>query len=163
MRFGLNRRSFLRVAVAGGLVGALDWLLPSSHRVVASPAVGGVIAFRRSGRGRHVSNAAKKNNANRLYANFQAAALGLAHPGDRSRVVSVVISAYMFDSLFRGGRVCVDLRHDLHTLADYRALQSCLSGPGVQLPSRCTAADHDGNGTADLRDFARFQQVFTGP
>jgi hypothetical protein len=53
--------------------------------------------------------------------------------------------------LFRDGRVSADLRHDLQTLADYRALQSCLSGPGVQLPPHCAAADRDGNRTRDRR------------
>jgi len=162
MILDLTRRSFLRVAAATGLTGAIGWLLPTTRRASATPAGGGVIAYRRSGRGRHVSNAAKRKNANCLYATFQAAAQDSAHLGDRSRVVPVVISASLFSSLFRDGRVTVDLRRDLRTLSDIKALQRCMSGPGVPLTSECATTDQDGNGTADLQDFAALQRTFTG-
>lgn len=70
----------------------------------------GVVAFRRSGRGRRISNAAKKQNANRVYATSAAASADAAHPGDRSKIVPVVISRERFDSYFAHGRTVVDLR-----------------------------------------------------
>jgi len=73
----------------------------------------GVIVYRRTGKGRHVSNAAKKHNANHLYATIQAAAQDLAHPGDRSKVVMVTISNAMYEKLFPNGKLVADLRHDL--------------------------------------------------
>ena len=72
-----------------------------------------VIVYRRSGRGRHVSNAAKKHNANHLYATEQAALQDLAHLGDRSKVVMVTISSDMYAKLFPNGKLTADLRHDL--------------------------------------------------
>jgi len=92
------------VAAFGGLaltVGCpMDGIVPN----------GGVLVYRRSGRGRHVSNAAKKKNANVLYATMQAAANDLTHPGDNSKVVQVVISQQLFDQLFGDGSVRADLR-----------------------------------------------------
>ena len=70
----------------------------------------GVVAFGRAGGGRRISNAAKKHNANRLYATSEAALGDPAHPGDNSKVVSVVISRERFDSFFGHGRTVVDLR-----------------------------------------------------
>jgi len=60
-----------------------------------------------------VSNAAKKHNANRLYATMQSAAQDLAHPGDRSKVVMVTINNAMHRKLFPRGKLVADLRHDL--------------------------------------------------
>ena len=60
-----------------------------------------------------MSNAAKKHNANRLYATKEAATRDLAHPGDRSKVVKVTISSTMYAKLFSGGKLTADLRHGL--------------------------------------------------
>lgn len=73
----------------------------------------GKIAYRRSGRGLHVSNAAKKHNANRLYATREAALADLAHPGDKSKVVMVTINRDVYNRLFPEGVVSADLRRDL--------------------------------------------------
>lgn len=73
----------------------------------------GVIAYKRSGRGLHVSQAAKKHNANHLYATFAAALSDVPHPGDHSKVVSVVISRCLRNKLFPNGKLVADLRHDL--------------------------------------------------
>jgi hypothetical protein len=73
----------------------------------------GVVVYRRSGRGRRVSNAAKKHNANRLYKNLLAATLDTPHPGDNSKVVKITINRATYDRLFAGGRTVADLRHDL--------------------------------------------------
>ena len=72
-----------------------------------------VVVYRRSGRGRHVSNAAKKHNANRLYLTEQTALQNLAHLGDRSKVVLVTISSAMYAKLFPNGKLTADLRHYL--------------------------------------------------
>ncbi|MBI4581571.1 MAG: hypothetical protein HY718_17870, partial [Planctomycetes bacterium] len=74
---------------------------------------GGVIAFKRSGRGLRVSNAAKKHNANRRYKTAAAAEQDAAHPGDPSRVVQLVIPTALALRLFPPGRLVADLRHDL--------------------------------------------------
>ena len=71
---------------------------------------GGAIAYRRSGRGRRISNAAKKHNANRLYATAAAANRDRPHAGDNSKVVAVTIPQSKFDRLFAGGRKSADLR-----------------------------------------------------
>ncbi|GJM15043.1 MAG: hypothetical protein DHS20C13_03700 [Thermodesulfobacteriota bacterium] len=70
-----------------------------------------VMVYRLSVRGRRGSNASKKHNANHLFLTPEAADQNRAHPGDRSRIVSVVISESRFNQLFNGGAVEVaDLR-----------------------------------------------------
>lgn len=73
----------------------------------------GVKVFKRSSKGIHVSNAAKKNNANKLYKTFLAAKQDRAHKGDKSFVVTLTISKQMYEQLFPNGNVIADLRHDL--------------------------------------------------
>ena len=68
------------------------------------------IAFRRSGRDGHVSNAAKKHNANRIYATWDAANLDLPHPGDKSKVVQITLSSQRHAELFANGNLIADLR-----------------------------------------------------
>ena len=158
----VTRRAFLRAAVLCGVLGTSDWVptaAGTSHRGITR---GGAVAFRRSGRGRHVSNAAKSHNANLLYATELAAANNPAHPGDKSRVVPVVIGAGLFDGLFGSGRVVADLRHDLRTLSDYASLKRCLRGPAVPVEPGCDDADLNKDRRVDLRDFAVFQDIFTG-
>ena len=71
----------------------------------------GVVAYRRSGRGiKGISRAAKKHNANRVYATVEAALSDLAHPGDQSRVVRIVMNGEMHAQLFGGGNNIADLR-----------------------------------------------------
>ena len=98
----VSRRMFLAVAAGVGAV-AITGCPPAK----AEP----VVVFKRSGHGRHVSNAAKKHNANHLYSDAVTAAQDLAHPGDKSKVVSQTISRSEFDRLFANGRKIVDLRH----------------------------------------------------
>jgi hypothetical protein len=74
------------------------------------PTSNGKIVFRRSGRGLHVSNAAKKQNANRFYRTRNAALGDAPHPGDNSKVVEITISQARFDQLFGGGNSIADLR-----------------------------------------------------
>jgi len=99
----LTRRAFLGLAASLGVV----------TTVGCPPPQGGVIRFKRSGRGGHVSNAAKAHNANRLYATRLAATLDLAHPGDRSKVVQVTISQTLNQQLFGNGQLIADLRREL--------------------------------------------------
>lgn len=98
----LTRRGFLGLAASLGVV-----------TTAGCPPLHGVVVSKRSGRRGHVSNAAKKHNANHLYATTLAATLHLAHPGDRSKVVQVTISADRYDRLFGDGSLVADLRHDL--------------------------------------------------
>jgi hypothetical protein len=71
------------------------------------------IAFKRSGKGRHVSNAAKKHNANRVYATACAATRDAPHPGDKSKVVPISMSWDTYNNLFRHGRQVFDYRRDV--------------------------------------------------
>jgi hypothetical protein len=99
----LTRRAFLGVSASATAV-----------MMAGCPIKGqGVVVYRRSGRGRRVSNAAKKHNANRLYKNLLAAALDAPHPGDNSKVVKITINRLDFDRLFAGGKTIVDLRRAL--------------------------------------------------
>ncbi len=101
----VTRRNFMAVAAAA--TAAISVGCP--RRSTST----GVKVFKRSGRGVHVSNAAKKHNANRLY-KTQIAALGdKPHKGDNSYVVELIISRAQFDTLFPSGRVIADLRNDL--------------------------------------------------
>ena len=160
----LTRRMFLRAAAVFGLAGGIDLKgLIADERPKKSIAAGGVVVYRRSGRGRHVSRAAKKQNANRLYATAEAAAADLAHLGDHSVVVPVVIGAGLFQSLFGAGRPIADLRRDLQTPSDFRLLQQCLSGPGIAVGATCTGGDRDHDADVDLKDIAAIQRTYTGP
>lgn len=100
----ITRRTFLGVAAGVGVAATVG----------CPPKIqNGAVAYKRSGRGRHVSNAAKKHNANHLYATFAAAAADPAHPGDHSKVVQVVVNKAMYTKLFPPGKLVADLRHDL--------------------------------------------------
>jgi hypothetical protein len=46
---------------------------------------------------------------------------------------------------------------------DYHTFAGCMSGPGGGLGPDCACADLDYDGDVDLKDFALFQQGFTGP
>ena len=100
----MTRRTFLSLASSIGLLAFFGCSLPPGQSVVV---------YRRSGRGKNVSTAAKKHNANRLYADKQTALLDLPHPGDRSKVVPVTISSEMYNRLFPFDKQIADLRRDL--------------------------------------------------
>jgi hypothetical protein len=109
MRARLTRRQFL---VAAGTVAA-GALAPGAARRAAAAPQGAPppLAYRLSVRGRRGSKAAKLHNANFRFATPAAADAHRAHPGDRSRILAIVISADEFDRLFtsRGSEVA-DLR-----------------------------------------------------
>ena len=48
-------------------------------------------------------------------------------------------------------------------LNDYQSLAGCLSGPASTVGKSCRIFDRDNNLSVDLKDFARFQNAFTGP
>ncbi len=48
-------------------------------------------------------------------------------------------------------------------LDDAAVLAACLTGPEVGIVPACSCADLEGEGDADVRDFALFQRAFTGP
>jgi hypothetical protein len=104
----LTRRTFLSLTASAGLF-MLGGLSGACSRFLSKS----VTVYRRSGKGRHVSNAAKKHNANHLYSTMQAAAQDPAHPGDRSKVVKITISNVLYKKLFSRGNLVADLRHDL--------------------------------------------------
>jgi hypothetical protein len=100
----LTRRTFMQLSTSAGLMLLFGCPLPNGR---------GIEVYRRTGRNGHLSNAAKKHAANRLYRTRDVASLDLAHPGDRAKVVSVTISSTMFAKLFSGGKLIADFRRDL--------------------------------------------------
>lgn len=98
----LTRRTFLGVAVSAAALAAAGCPRPACGK--------GVKVYIRSGRGKRVSNAAKSHNHNFIYATRAAALANPAHPGDKSKVVSIVISQARYDELFPGFRQVADLR-----------------------------------------------------
>jgi hypothetical protein len=104
-----SRREFLVVGGSAALV-AVGTALPGSTRAVASSTQNHII-YRLSLRGARGSRAAKLHNANKRFANAAAANLHRAHPGDRSRIVGVVVNDSTFRRLFPSPGVEVaDLR-----------------------------------------------------
>lgn len=101
---GISRRIFLGMVTSAGVM-TLAGCQPPTTCVK--------VAYRRSGRGMHVSNAAKKHNANRLYATYEAALADTPHTGDRSKIVMVNVNCATYDKLFPTGKVIADLRRDL--------------------------------------------------
>lgn len=102
----VSRRAFLSVAAVASATATMGcprrWNLGN-----------GVKVFKRSSRGIHVSNAAKLNNANKLFKTQLAASQGRAHKGDKSYIVDLIINKDTFNKLFAGGKTVADLRHDL--------------------------------------------------
>ena len=75
------------------------------------PKGNGVVVFKRSHRGRRVSNAEKEHNSNHLYLTENDAMNDKPHDGAHSKVVPYTISQQRFDQLFfHPGICCVDLR-----------------------------------------------------
>ena len=90
---------------------AFLWTSCDGHNELVTPGTGSVTVYRLSLRGRRGSNAAKIHNANKLFVTPEAADRNRAHPGDNSKIVSVIISESDFNRLFDGGALEVaDLR-----------------------------------------------------
>lgn len=104
----LSRRDFLAL---GAALTALGLMGTRRHTPAAAAATSSVVIYRLSLRGRRGSNAAKKHNANKRFATQDAADTHRAHPGDRSRIVPITISAAEFQRLFPSSDITVaDLR-----------------------------------------------------
>ena len=106
----INRRQFIKLS---GAVAATAFIGISCDGGGSSKTndEGTIEVYRLSLRGRRGSNAAKSHNANMLFLTPEAADQNRAHPGDNSRIVSVVLSEQKFNELFNGGSLeVVDLR-----------------------------------------------------
>lgn len=111
MHFGLTRREFLAWSATAVALGAISGCGGGSSEA-ETVSQGGVQVYRLSGRGRRISQAAKKHNANKLFSTWADADRNRAHPGDSSRVVRVTISQAEYERLFLiPNRYVVDLRH----------------------------------------------------
>lgn len=106
----INRREFIKLSGAVAATAFL-WTSCDGHNELITPGTGAVTVYRLSLRGRRGSNAAKIHNANKLFVTPEAADRNRAHPGDNSKIVSVIISESDFNRLFDGGALEVaDLR-----------------------------------------------------
>ncbi|MDX2170582.1 MAG: hypothetical protein SF182_26150 [Deltaproteobacteria bacterium] len=116
-RSALTRRQFL---AAGATLAAATLV---ARRAPAGVAVGAPVqVYRLSLRGRRGSQAAKRHNASLLFASAALAEANRAHPGDRSRVVSVVVSADEYDRLFTSRQAEIA---DLRQLGGPAAVGDC--------------------------------------
>ena len=61
-----------------------------------------------------------------------------------------------------GHEVCGDV-WSFTTESDFECFADCLLGPAGGLGANCDPFDFDGDGDVDLKDFAEFQEAFTGP
>lgn len=108
----LNRRAFIAAgsaAAAGILIaGPLD---AATGILSQKNKKGRVTIYRLSLRGRRGSRFAREHNANMRFITARIADLHRAHPGDRSRVVPLTISAEVYQQMFARRRAqWVDLR-----------------------------------------------------
>jgi hypothetical protein len=105
----LTRREFLIIGgtlAAGTLAGSRSAAQPSPRGVA-----GRRVIHRLSLRGRRGSKAGKLHNANLRFATEAAADANRSHPGDNSRIVSLLVSEDEFDRLFSSRNSLVaDLR-----------------------------------------------------
>jgi hypothetical protein len=116
----VNRRAFLAAGTAATAAVFIDspidaQKLAGQAKPGAPPAPvppkGRRTIYRLSLRGRRGSNFAKRYNANMRFATAEVAASHHAHPGDRSRVVPLTISAQEYARLFTSRRSLIaDLR-----------------------------------------------------
>ena len=105
-----TRRDFLKNAAKA--IGALTVAVAVTACPPSIPPKGnGVVIFKRSHRGRRVSNAEMCHNNNHLYRTEADAMNDPPHDGAHSTVVPLTISQQRFDQLFfHPGICCVDLR-----------------------------------------------------
>lgn len=105
----VSRRAFL---IIGGALAAGAFAHRRASGQAAPQGLGDArLIYRLSLRGRRGSKGAKIHNANLRFATQEAADAHRAHPGDRSRIVAIVVSADEFDRLFTSRQSLVaDLR-----------------------------------------------------
>jgi len=110
-KHSLTRRKFLKLSGAAAAAGVIFIACDGGGSGTQAGPQESREVFKLSLRGRRGSNAAKSHNANHLFSTFQAADNNRAHPGDNSRIVTVVISGARFNELFDNGNTTVaDLR-----------------------------------------------------
>ena len=111
-KFNINRRQFLKFSGAVAATAFIGISCDSGgNSQTDGDGFGSIEVYRLSLRGRRGSKAAKSHNANKLFLTPQAADQNRAHPGDNSRIVSVVLSEQKFNELFDGGALeVIDLR-----------------------------------------------------
>ena len=95
--------------MAGSATAGLLLVGPASAAPPKPPPNGRHVVYRRSSRGRRVSQAVKIKNANLRYKTKDAAD-DPAHPGDTSRIVPIDINQATFKLWFGRGNHVVDLR-----------------------------------------------------
>lgn len=106
----ISRRKFIKLSGAFAAAALISVSCDGSGSNQTAPD-GTRNVFKLSLRGRRGSNAAKKHNANTLFATMEAAEMNRAHPGDNSRIVSFLISEERFNQLFNNGNTTIaDLR-----------------------------------------------------
>lgn len=109
VRNSINRRQFLILSGSLALATFIGISCDSDNQGESQEARK---VFRLSSRGRRTSQAAKKHNANKLFATEEAANENRAHPGDNSQIVCFTISESRFNDLFdNGNTTVVDLRN----------------------------------------------------
>ena len=104
-----------RVFIAAGSAAAAGLLFAAPLDAFQDKTSTCVTIYRLSLRGRRGSRAAKRYNANMRFATRRAADTHRAHPGDRSRIVPLIVSTQEYDRLFTS-------RHSL--VADLRELRN---------------------------------------
>ena len=116
----LTRREFLIIGgtVAAGTLAAGPTAGLSAPQGIPEPRVAFVLSLR----GRRGSKAAKTHNANWRFATMEAADQHRAHAGDRSRIVSIVVSDDEYDRLFTSRN---SLIADLRTLGGPVGVGDC--------------------------------------
>ena len=94
----ITRRRFLQLSGIAAIGLSAAPLVEARRRgkIAGEPRV----IYRLSLRGRRGSQAAKRHNANMLFATRQAANMNRAHPGDNSRIVELTVSQAEFFRLF---------------------------------------------------------------
>ena len=95
--------------MAGSATAGLLLAGPASAAPPKPPPNGRHVVYRRSSRGRRVSQAVKIKNANLRY-KTKSAANDPAHPGDTSRIVPIDINQATYKLWFPRGAHVVDLR-----------------------------------------------------
>ena len=104
---GLSRRLFL---IASGAA-SIGMLTGCGGGGTSNPAVQQTKAYLLSTRRvPSASNAAKAHAANKRFLTAEVADANRAHPGDKSRIVSIDISPATWDLWFGGGQSITDLR-----------------------------------------------------
>ena len=133
----ITRRVLLAAGGAAGLLalggcGTGGRSASQTDPVPAEP-TGSRVAYRLTTQGVRASGAAKRHASNKVFATYEAADQNRAHPGDKSRIVPIDLSAATWGLYFGAGAAMVDLRG----LARTRVLVSRLHTTPALLVGAC--------------------------